>query len=91
MLRLLTARRSGPRLLVRGSVAARATRAVTLTVGARVRGRRVRVVRRLRQRSGRFCAQLRLTSGLRRARSLTITLSYAGDARLAAGRVGRRT
>jgi hypothetical protein len=88
-LRVLSARRSATRLVVRGSLAPTATGRVTVRVRLGAGARAVRVQRRRAVRDGRFTVAVRLSRTAAR-RGGTLEVRYAGDARHSAATVHRR-
>jgi hypothetical protein len=76
-LRLTRARRSGSTLTLSGTIARKATAALTAEV-TRSGAAKPRARARTRPRSGKWTLRLRLTAALMRSTSLSLTLKYAG-------------
>jgi hypothetical protein len=78
-LKITSTRVAGRRVIVRGTVSARASGRVTVRFRARVKGKTYTITARARIRAKAFQATLTLPHALDRTRSGTATVSYTGD------------
>lgn len=80
-LRVTAAKLTSKTLTVSGAIASRSTGQVTVRYAATVRGRTLKTSKAVFALRGRFSARLTLPTRKRAARTGTVTVAYAGDAR----------
>ena len=89
-LRLTRARRTSSTIAIAGTTSTLATGSIRVTYSQRIAGRTLRVSRTVRLTRGRFALRLRVTGRLARASRGTLTVSYAGNARVLSATVRRK-